>query len=257
MFRPINNSPFLIRLAIALLATATVAGISFAQQAEPAKKQTADSSKAPAETESNSKEVPVAEKTEADKAKPEEPPQIKLPPPPPKTGPKVPFELQLYDVELPIVFQPSPVLGKATRASIIAELRELIDRSVGPMWKLKIEEPDWITPRNRTGLERLTSDKLKQRAIELRFVEAVREQLAEYTRAKPAAEGSTSPPDDQPAEDTEEESPAEGRESAPDDVPEDPVVPFQVEGEPPSDEMLAEVRQLLTITENDLFDRSL
>lgn len=223
MLRQINNSPLLIRLAIVLLATATVAGISFAQQAESTKKKAADSSNAPSETKpagedapkaNSSETTPEKSESEADTAKPEEPAKIKLPPPPPKTGPKVPFELQFYDVELPIVFQSSPVLGKAARESIIAELRDLIDRSVGPMWKLKIEEPDWITPRNRTGLERLTSAKLKQRAIELRFVEAVREQLSEYT------EGT-----------------------------------FPVEAESaPSDEIRAEVRHLLTITDNEILE---
>ena len=111
------------------------------------------------------------------------------------------------------MFEPSAKLGPAARESIIAELRGLIDRSVGPMWNLKIEEPHWITPQNRTGLERLTSEVLKQRSIELRFARVVREQLSEYTEGN-----------------------------------------FPVEGETPSDEMLAEIRHLLTVTDNEILE---
>ncbi|MGZ0170078.1 MAG: hypothetical protein ACKVHE_11020 [Planctomycetales bacterium] len=236
MLRPHLTSSFLIRLAVALLATATVAGISFAQQAEQPTEKAADAdSDSPKSTEAGA----VESKTEAtntaadspaaegEEPKAEEPPAVKLPPPPPKTGPKVPFELQKYDVELPIVFEPSAKLGPTVRKSIIAELRTLIDRSVGPMWNLKIEEPDWITPRNQTGLERLTSEGLKQRALELRFAQAVREQLSEYTKVESTGE------------EGEEAKTAEKQ--------------FPLEAEsPPSDEMLAEIRHLLTITENEL-----
>lgn len=222
MLRHHNPSKFLIRLAIALLATATVAGISFAQQTEQPTKQAASASSdsagsTKASAQNNSKPEAASTTSESSVANSEEPkaevpPPVKLPPPPPKTGPKVPFELQKYDIELPIVFQPSGKLGPAVRENIIAELRVLIDRSVGPMWKLKIDEPDWITPRNRTGLERLTSEGLKQRAVEHRFAQAVREQLSEYTEGK---------------------------------------FPLKTES-PPSDEMLAKIRHLLTLTENEL-----
>lgn len=97
---------------------------------------------------------------------------------------------------------------------MISELRALIDRSVGPMWNLKIEEPDWITPRNRTGLERLTSEWLKTRSVELRFAQAVREQLSEYTKGK---------------------------------------FPIEAES-PPSAEMRSEIRHLLAITENEVLE---
>lgn len=275
MMRYYHASSFPVWLAVALLVTATVAEFSFAQQPEqPSEKAAAASADS---TESSKAGAAGDSKTESKTATPgsdgsaaaaaaespstEEPPPIKLPPPPPKTGPRIPFEMQRYDVELPIVFQPSAKLGPAVRESIIAQLRELIERSVGPMWRLKIEEPHWITPRNRTGLERLTSEWLKQRSIELRFAQVVREQLAEYTKPKPVAESDIAPSDDPPTEDTDEESPAEGNEPAegdkpaPDNVPEeDPIVQFPVEGEPPSDERLAEIRQLLTITENELLE---
>lgn len=136
--------------------------------------------------------------------------EFKLPPPPPQTGPKIPFEMQPYDVELPIVFQTTAKLNSSVKASVLQELRSLIDRSVGPMWKLKIIEPDWITPRTQVGLSRLNSVDLKQRAVEQRFHQAIREQLSEYT------EGA-----------------------------------FPVEAEaPPSDELMADIRAILAITDN-------
>jgi hypothetical protein len=243
MLRPLTTSSFLIRLAVALLATATVAGISFAQQAEQPTGKAADAGsdspksieagaqdESKTETSTTTADSPTAE---GEVSKAEEPPPVKLPPPPPKTGPKVPFELQKYDVELPIVFQPSVKLGPAVRESIIAELRTLIDRSVGPMWKLKIEEPDWITPRNRTGLERLTSESLKQRALELRFAQAVREQLSEYTKVESSGEEDEEAKMDEGAKASEKQFPLEAE-------------------SPLSDEMLAEIRHLLTITENEL-----
>lgn len=276
MMRHYHASIFPVWLAVTFLVTATFVGASFAQQPEqPSEKATeasansTESSKASAEDESKSESATGtagADGSSPEAPATEEPPPVRIPPPPPKTGPRVPFELQQYNVELPIVFQPSAKLGPAVRASVIAQLRGLIERSVGPMWRLKIEEPHWITPRNRTGLERLTSERLKQRAIEMRFVQVVREQLAEYTKAEPAVESDTSPPDtptgeeaeeptDENAEAESEESPAESDETTPDDVPEKaPVIPFPVEGDPPSDEMLAEIRQLLTITENELLE---
>lgn len=252
MLRNHISSSFLIRLAVALFATAAVAGISFAQQADQPTEKAAnadgDASKA-SEVISPSESKPEAATTTADSSaeedaapKVEDPPPVKLPPPPPKTGPKIPFEMQKYDVELPIVFQPSSKLGPAVRESIIAELHTLIDRSVGPMWMLKIEESDWITPRNRTGLERLNSGQLKQRAVELRFARAVREQLSEYTKVELPDEEVE---DGEKVEATEEADAAKAVEAAKEQFP------LEAES-PPSDEMLAAIRQILTITENEL-----
>ena len=209
-----NTLQTLIRTTVVLIATVLlVADLSAQQAVESSSGKSAEpTNKATATTTTTGNASPEAAATA-----PDEPPPVKLPPPPPSTGPKVPFELQKYDVELPIAFMPSAKLGPAVRESVIAELRALIDRSVGPMWKLKIEEPDWITPRNKTGLERLTSEGLKQRAVELRFVQAVREQLSEYTEGKFPVEADT----------------------------------------PPSTEMLSEIRQLLTITENDILESAI
>ncbi|MGZ0165292.1 MAG: hypothetical protein ACKVII_15315 [Planctomycetales bacterium] len=266
MMRHHHASSYLVRLAFAFLVTATAVELSFAEQPEqPSEKATEASGKSPelskagadgdSKTESATA-TPGSDGTTAEAPATEEPPPVKLPPPPPKVGPRVPFELQRYDVELPIVFQPSVKLGPAFRKSIIAELRQLIDRSVGPMWKLKIEEPHWITPRNRTGLERLTSVGLKQRALELRFAQVVREQLAEYTKAKAPPEVVASPSDEPPAEEVEaaeEKSAAEG--DAPPTEKPPKQAPFPVEADtPPSDERLAEIRQLLTITDNELLE---
>lgn len=222
MLRHQNASQFLIRMTIALVATAILVTDVSAQQANESssEKSGEPANQAPATSESTEKSSPKADTTASEPqaadaaATPDEPPKVKLPPPPPKTGPKVPFELQKYDVELPIVFSPSAKLGPTVRESVIAELRTLIDRSVGPMWNLKVEEPNWITPQNRTGLERLTSKGLKTRSVELRFAQAVREQLSEYTEGK-----------------------------------------FPVEAEsPPSAKMRSEIRQLLAITENDVLE---
>jgi len=263
MMRYYHASSFPVWLAVALLVTATVAEFSFAQQPEQQSEKAAAASAD--STESSKAGADGDSKTESETANPgsdgsatetsttAEPPPIKLPPPPPKTGPRVPFELQRYDVELPIVFQPSVKLGSAVRESIVAELRELIERSVGPMWRLKIEEPHWITPRNKTGLERLTSAGLKQRSLELRFARVVREQLAEYTKAESPPEVVAPPSDEPPAEAAEEKPAAEGDAPTPEKPP--TQAPFPVEADtPPSDQMLAEIRQLLTITENELLE---
>ncbi|MDA0808790.1 MAG: hypothetical protein O2983_05645 [Planctomycetota bacterium] len=219
MTRHHHASGFLIRFSVALLVVAAFGEFSFAQQAGQGAETSSDSApttntgaESPKPTEQASAKSESGD-TKASESKSEEPPPIKIPPPPPQTGPKIPFELQRYEVELPIVFEPSAKLGPAVRESVIAELRGLIDRSVGPMWNLKIEEPRWITPQNRTGLERLTSEVLKQRSVELRFARVVREQLSEYTEGK-----------------------------------------FPVESETQSDEMLAEIRHLLTITDNEVLE---
>jgi hypothetical protein len=219
MTRHHHASGFLIRFSVALLVVAAFGEFSFAQQAGQVAETSSDSAPTTNTGDESSKPTEQASAksesgdTKASESKSEEPPPIKIPPPPPQTGPRIPFELQRYEVELPIVFQPSAKLGPAVRESVIAELRGLIDRSVGPMWNLKIEEPRWITPQNRTGLERLTSEVLKQRSVELRFARVVREQLSEYTEGK-----------------------------------------FPTESETPSDEMLAEIRHLLTITDNEVLE---
>lgn len=207
------------RLALMLLAIIMVAGTVSAQQPKPSGKasqekdatagsntpgETAATDATTAETSASDESTAVESQNEA----------VKLPPPPPKRGPEIPFEMQRYQIELPIVFQPSVKLGPSVRRSIVDELRVLIDRSVGPMWDLKITHPDWITPRNRTGLDRITSEQLKKRAVVLRFVQVVREQLSEHTEG-----------------------------SFPVEAP-----------EPPSEKILAEVHKLLSITDDAILE---
>lgn len=150
MTRHHHASGFLIRFSVALLVVAAFGEFSFAQQAGQVAETSSDSAPTTNTGDESSKPTEQASAksesgdTKASESKSEEPPPIKIPPPPPQTGPRIPFELQRYEVELPIVFQPSAKLGPAVRESVIAELRGLIDRSVGPMWNLKIEEPRWI-----------------------------------------------------------------------------------------------------------------
>lgn len=191
-------------LTLVLLAGALAVGSLSAQQPESSDKKPAAvaiaqseaaGSSQPAETPASTGKAAADSSSSSDSGKSEaagdaktegdaKTAEVKLPPPPPRRGQDVPFEIQKYEVELPIVFQPSARLGSKVRQSIIDELRGLIDRSVGPMWDLQITEPDWITPRNRAGLERLKPEFLKQRAASLRFAQAVREQLSEYTKEK-------------------------------------------------------------------------
>ena len=250
MQRSFDTKDIMPRLTLVLLAGALAVGSLSAQQPESSDEKSAGVAVAQAEAADSTKQIetpattgkstsdsgssasdetkPAGDTTADGEAKVEE---VKLPPPPPRRGQAVPFEIQKYQVELPIVFQPSARLGSSVRQAIIDELRTLIDRSVGPMWELQIIEPDWITPRSRAGLERLESAKLKQRAIELRFVQAVREQLAEYTKKE------------EEGEEEEAEEKEEGEEE------------FPVEADAPlSDEMLAEVHTLMAITDDALLE---
>lgn len=207
-------------LTATILTGLIVAGSLSAQQAAQTGDQNTPEAKADASTEvTGEAEAPSGSNATTDISgeptanagnEPASTEEFKLPPPPPKAGPKIPFELQPYEVELPIVFQATARLNTAVRESILDELRALIDRSVGPMWKLNVVEPDWIAPRTQVGLSRLTSAALKQRAVELRFVQAVREQLSEYTEG---------------------------------------TFPVESDGRP-SDELLADARNVLALTDN-------
>lgn len=120
----------------------------------------------------------------------EKKPEFKLPPPPPPRPPKVPIELVKYRVELPIVFQSSPRMGPAFRQAVLDELAAIADRSIGPMWDLKILKPDWLTPRSGAGVARLTPEFLKGRLTERRLAEVIREQLAAQTEKTETTEES-------------------------------------------------------------------
>lgn len=197
----------LLSVAAIVLASVSAANVILAQQEEPSSSESdsgtatsaSDASPADAEQQGSTETggpsedqaaAPDSEsETGTDTATPEKA-EFKLPPPPP-TAVKTPIEMQRYQVELPIVFQPSVKLGPAARTSIINEVRTILDRNVGVMWDLKITEPDWITPRDRRGLDRLSVEQLKQRAVELRYAEVIREQLSEYTESAFPVEAET------------------------------------------------------------------
>ena len=104
MLRHQNASQFLIRMTIALMATAILVTDVSAQQADESSSEKVGepTSKAPATSESTEEASPKADTTSpetqaADAATtPDEPPKVKLPPPPPKTGPKVPVAFSFY-----------------------------------------------------------------------------------------------------------------------------------------------------------------
>lgn len=121
------------------------------------------------------------------------PPELELPPQPPPPPPKIPHELRAYQVQIPVVFGISAQMGPAFRRDMLNELRVIADRSIGPMWELEIVEADWITPLNRSGIERITSGQIRQRLLERRMIEVIREQLVEQTAGKFKADR-TAPP---------------------------------------------------------------
>ncbi len=78
----------------------------------------------------------------------------------------IPFELRPYKVEIAVVLSDSPRLSPTFREAFINELRAIADRSVGPMWDLKITSGGWLTPHSRASVQRLTVATMKERARE-------------------------------------------------------------------------------------------
>jgi|GEM_PF-5130536 len=87
-----------------------------------------------------------------------------------KPGAPVPakpaVEVRPYDVEVTLALAESPRLGLDFQRSLLSEVRTLADRNVGPMWNLKIADSSWLTPRNRSSVERLTIPRMKDRSKE-------------------------------------------------------------------------------------------
>lgn len=75
-------------------------------------------------------------------------------------------EVRPYDVEVTLALAESPRLGLDFQRSLLREVRTLADRNVGPMWNLKIADSSWLTPRNRSSVERLTIPRMKDRSKE-------------------------------------------------------------------------------------------
>jgi len=116
------------------------------------------------------------------------PPPVKIPPPPPERPDRTDIELERYQVEIPIVFQPHPRMGPEFRQAVIDELSVIADRSIGPMWNLRITDGDWITPRSRQGIERVTPEQIKTRQSEEAWYRAVHQQIAAHSDGKFPAE---------------------------------------------------------------------
>ena len=112
------------------------------------------------------------------------PAPVKIPPPPPERRDRKDIELEQYQVEIPIVFQPTPRMGPEFRQAVIDELYVIADRSIGPMWNLKITDGDWITPRSDQGIERITPEQIKKRQSEEAYYLAIHEQIAAHSDGK-------------------------------------------------------------------------
>jgi hypothetical protein len=106
------------------------------------------------------------------------------PPPPPPKAPRIPIQELRYRVELPLVFEQSLHLGPAFRQSVLSELQELADRSVGGIWDFTIYEPDWLTPRNRAGIEGVSKDGIKWRNRVFSAAESLAELITQTTEGK-------------------------------------------------------------------------
>jgi hypothetical protein len=144
-----------LSLTALLIAFSAVVGMSIAQDTKT------DGDAKTVDGEPNEKQT---DSKATDVAKEEPKKEVKKPPAPPSPKAKVPFHLQKYRVELPIVFSPSPKMGPAFRQAVIDEIVVRTGQSIGPMWNIDIiPEPVWLTPRSRVGLSRLTMDDLKPR----------------------------------------------------------------------------------------------
>ncbi len=115
--------------------------------------------------------------------------EFRLPPPPPDRVQPMPIELTVYRVQIPVVFQPDPLMGPGFRADVLRELARIADINIGPMWDLSLTEADWITPLSRVGLERLDGDSIKRRIEEEQVIEVIREQFVTETLDRHLREG--------------------------------------------------------------------
>ena len=149
-------------------------------EAEPA--NPARTPAAPAENGNQSTPTEEPESAAEETAEPAEPVvEYRLPPPPPDRVPPTPIELVPYRVQIPVVFQPDPLMGPAFKADVLRELARIADTNIGPMWNVSITEADWITPLSRAGIERLEPEQLKRRVEEEQVIEVIRERLATET----------------------------------------------------------------------------
>lgn len=159
-----------------------------ADEAAPAEQSAAAEESGEAAPEANGDEPAEAtsdEQTEQPaSAEDTAPPPVKIPPPPPERPNRKDIELVRYQVEIAIVFQPHPRMGPEFRQAVIDELYVIADRSIGPMWDLKITDGDWITPRSDQGIERITPELIKKRQSEEAYYLAIHKQIAAHSDGK-------------------------------------------------------------------------
>ncbi len=76
---------------------------------------------------------------------------------------EVPIELQPYRVQVSITFGSDPLLTMGYRESVLQKIRAAVERILGQMWTLKVEENLWLSPPGMRGLEQLTSESETER----------------------------------------------------------------------------------------------
>ncbi|MFQ5731460.1 MAG: hypothetical protein ACE5KM_05855, partial [Planctomycetaceae bacterium] len=82
----------------------------------------------------------------------------------PAAEPKpTPLEQRPYRVRVSVAFAGSTSLMPAFRRGVLDELRQLIVRGFGRMWRAEVVENVWIAPSSGVGLRRLTADELLER----------------------------------------------------------------------------------------------
>ena len=179
-----------VLIATAVLLSETLVPSASAQEAiatgAPAEAPVSDAEAAAATAEAPNGSASAADGSRTGPAKEaeEKPPEIKLPPPPPARPDEIPIELVPYNVDLAIVFESTPRLGVAFQTQVLAEIASRARRDIGQMWRIDFSSPDWLTPRNRAGVERLTSAQIKRRLVEEKLDTVVREQLSAHSASK-------------------------------------------------------------------------
>ncbi len=153
-------------VALACAGLMTGMQLAFGQEATPpAGNATAAPSAAPASASPPAEAAPAAttDTANAPAASPATPAAAAIPAGPP---PKPAIEVRPYDVELTLAFAESARLGADFQRSVLDEVRTTADRNIGPMWNLKIASSEWLTPRNRASVARLTVAQMKDRSKE-------------------------------------------------------------------------------------------
>ena len=73
-----------------------------------------------------------------------------------------PIELKPYRVEFSVVWGCSPEFTIEFREQVFREIGDSSRRILGQMWDVKLAENKWLLPRNRSGLDRLSTRQLNE-----------------------------------------------------------------------------------------------